>query len=228
MSEAAAHWDGLYATRDERTLGWYEPVPATLDAVLDAAPGRSTSILDVGAGTSRLVEQLLNLGYSDLTLLDVSESSLQATRRRLESRADQVEYVAADITSFVPTRQWELWHDRALFHFLVDPAQRAAYRRALRRSLARDGRAVICTFSLEGPDQCAGLPVVRYDDETLATELADELDCLDCRPHVPGEGDGDSRPYVICTFARRPDLWEPGSLEAEDRTPRPGPRPAAC
>ncbi len=214
MSEAAAHWDDLYATRDEQDLGWYEPVPATLDVVVDVAPGRSTSIIDVGAGASRLVDQLLDRGYHDLTLLDVSESALQETRRRLGPRADQVEYVAADITSFLPTRRWELWHDRALFHFLVDSAQRVAYRKALRRSLVRNGRAVIATFSLEGPDQCAGLPVVRYDDEALAAELADELDCIECRPHEPSAGDGDSRPYVICTFTRRPGLDEPASLQA--------------
>ena len=205
MSDSAAHWDDLWATRDERTVGWYEPVPATLAAVVAAAPGLSTSIIDVGAGASTLVDHLLQRGYRDLTLLDVSGEARRATRRRLGSRADQVEYVTADVTSFVPTRQWELWHDRAVLHFLVEPAERAAYCATLRRSLEPDGRAVIATFSPDAPDRCAGLPVVRYDEPALTAELADELECLGCRPHAPGRGEGDSRPYMICTFVRRSD-----------------------
>lgn len=212
----AGHWDRVYSTREATGLGWYEPIPATLDAVVETAGDTGCSIIDVGAGASTLVDHLLDRGFGDITLLDLSGEALEVTRKRLGARAVGVDYVLGDIGSFVPARQWDLWHDRATFHFLTEPAARSAYKSVLAEGLAAGGRAVIAAFAEDGPEQCAGLPVVRYDEDALAAEFSDQLACIECVTHRPGAGDTDGRPYVICRFERI-EAWVGGSTSDRPR-----------
>jgi SAM-dependent methyltransferase len=128
-------------------------------------------MLDVGGGASRLVEYLLAQGFTDLTVLDVSAVALQQARERLGPAADRVTWVEADITMFVPSRRFQVWHDRAVFHFLTDATDRQRYVAALRAALAPQGDVVIATFALEGPERYSGLPVQRYSVATLGAEL---------------------------------------------------------
>ena len=195
------HWDQIYETRDQGELGWFEPEPATLPEVRACVDAGATSAIDVGAGASRLVDHLLDLGV-EVTLLDVSSAALSTVINRLAGRVADVTMCAADVTDFEPDRRWDLWHDRATFHFLTDAGDRAAYRDVLDRSLEPGGHAVIATFDLDGPDMCAGLPVVRYDSETLAREFEDVLECARCRRHRGVEPGSDSRSYVICSFRK--------------------------
>jgi SAM-dependent methyltransferase len=198
----AAHWNDVYAARPSEQLGWYEPVPATLDLVLDHSDV-GDPVVDVGGGDSRLVDQLVAAGYRDLTVLDLSEVALERARARLTSAPVEVVVVVADVTTWSPPRTWALWHDRAVFHFLVDAEDRAAYQRAAAAALAPGGRLIVATFGLDGPERCAGRPVRRYDVDELADALAPRFRPIELGPLRPRDtAVGDQRPYIGGVFER--------------------------
>jgi SAM-dependent methyltransferase len=199
---AQAHWDSVYHGRAPEELGWYEPEPSTLDLVVrNSCPAEG--IIDIGAGESGLASGLLELGYHDVTLLDLSETALERARSRLGSAAQRVTMIRADVTDWQPTRTWNLWHDRAVFHFLTSDASREAYKSAALQALASLGRLIIATFSPEGPQQCAGLPVEGYDAETLVAIFAPELEPIEVVQLKPRhESLGDRRPYLAAVLRR--------------------------
>ena len=170
-TERQAHWDAAYEGRAEEALTWFQerPEPSLSLIVEHAAPG--AAVLDVGGGASRLPDALLQAGYADVTVLDLSEVALSAARARLGAGADAVQWICADVTQWVPERAYDLWHDRAVFHFLTQEAGRAAYVRALLEALKPGGVAIISTFAPDGPEKCSGLPVRRYSPRTLAETL---------------------------------------------------------
>jgi len=140
--------------------------------MIRAAVGdQKPSLIDVGGGASMLVDCLLDQGFRDLTVLDISGRSLDRARQRLGSRAPLVEWIEADVTDYEPRRSWEIWHDRAAFHFLTDAADRKRYVAVLQQALAAGGYAIIAAFALDGPQKCSGLDIVRYDARSLAAEL---------------------------------------------------------
>ena len=166
------HWDLVYAEKAEDAVSWFQPRPETSLALLHSAGiARSDAVIDVGGGASRLVDALLQEGFSDVTVLDIAAGALEKSRARLKADAGKAHWIAADITRWKPERRYRLWHDRAVFHFLTDPADRAAYRRALEAGLAPGGHVLMASFALDGPERCSGLPVQRYAPETLAMEL---------------------------------------------------------
>lgn len=166
------HWDTVYAAKASDQLSWYQETPVTsLDLIDQTGVAREDAIIDVGGGASVLVDHLLALGYTDLTVLDISGRALRAARRRLSGKADQVCWIESDITMLEPQRQYALWHDRAVFHFLTAPADRAKYVAILKNSLATDGFLVIGAFAIDGPARCSGLDVVRYDRQGICAEL---------------------------------------------------------
>ncbi len=195
------HWDRVYGGAASDELGWYEPEPSTLALVVSNSTP-ADSVIDVGGGDSRLVEALLALGYGDLAVMDLSAVALQRARDRLGRRAEQVSWLHADVTRFEPDRQWDLWHDRALFHFLVDEAERDAYLDAARRAIVPGGLLVIATFGPEAPERCAGLPVCRYSPDSLVATFASGFDTVEVRGLAPGRA-GDQRPYVAAVLRRR-------------------------
>lgn len=200
--ELEGHWDEIYTTRSSHELGWFEPEPSTLELVT-AHSTPANSIIDVGAGDGRLVDELLEIGYRDVTVLDVSGAALERARARLGPRADGVEWIHADVTRFVPLRTWDLWHDRAVFHFLVKDDERDAYRATAERAISASGKLVIATFRTIGPDHCAGLPVCRYDLESLPAAFAPTFELVSV-DHLPSgqPTEGDQRPYVAAVLAR--------------------------
>ena len=166
------HWEEVYRTKQPTDVSWYQADPARSLALIAAAGLDPTDpIIDVGGGASLLVDRLLALGYRDLTVLEIAAPALDLVRRRLGPSAEHVTLIQADVTAFVPTRQYALWHDRAVFHFLTEAADRQAYFRALKAALRPAGHAIIATFALDGPPRCSGLDVVRYDVARLAAEL---------------------------------------------------------
>jgi len=174
------HWEGVYARKAENEVSWFQEEPAaSLAFIRHCGASKDVPIIDIGGGESRLVDRLLDGGHSDLTVLDLSEHALAHTRKRLGERASAVHWITADITSWMPSRQYNLWHDRAVLHFLTEPRQRTGYRRALLAAVPAGGCAVISTFALDGPERCSGLPVVRYSAESLATELGPELSLVE-------------------------------------------------
>ncbi len=197
----AEHWDQIYADRPTEELGWYEPAPSTLALVTEhCAP--EDPVIDVGAGTSGLTQALLALGYEDLTVLELSQVALDRARSRLGSRAELVRWIHADVTAFEPDRTWQLWHDRAVFHFLVDQEQRDAYRSTAHRALAPGGVLVVATFGADAPDHCAGLPVSRYDPDSLAAAFAPEFEVVSVETVGPASAVlGDQRAYIAGVFS---------------------------
>jgi SAM-dependent methyltransferase len=163
--DPSQHWDSVFASREPEQVSWYQPSTQTSLRLLDALPG---SVLDVGAGTSTLVDALLSAGRSDLTVLDVSGEALRRTQARLGQHADMVRFVVADVTDWVPGRQFDAWHDRAVFHFLTDPEQRNRYVTLAGETVRRGGGLVLGTFAEDGPEQCSGLPTIGYGPADLA------------------------------------------------------------
>ncbi len=198
------HWDRVYRNRDETEVSWFQSQPTVSLRLIDAASlDQDTRIIDVGGGVSRLVDHLLERGYRHLGVLDMSPFALELARARLGPRAEGVEWFATDIAEFRSPHPWDLWHDRAVFHFLTDEGDRDAYREALLGALAPSGQVVIGTFGPEGPQKCSGLDVRRYDAERLGQTLGDEFDLLDeeLEEHVtPG---GSVQQYLFCRFGLR-------------------------
>ncbi len=166
------HWDTVHRERRADEVSWYQRHPTRSLELVDATGiGHDAAIVDVGGGASTLVDHLLDAGYSDVTVLDLSAIGLEQARRRLGARARLVDWVSADVRSWRPDRAYDLWHDRAVLHFLVDPGDRKRYVETLRAALAPGGHAIVATFGPDGPEQCSGLPVVRYDTEDLTVLL---------------------------------------------------------
>lgn len=174
------HWNHVYQTKASDDVSWFQAQPATSLRLIEACGvGKGDGIIDVGGGASVLVDFLLDAGYSQLAVLDISAAALDHAKGRLGARADAVYWFAADVTTFVPTRQFGLWHDRAVFHFLTDKADRQKYVETMKRTLAPEGRAVIATFAIDGPEKCSGLSVCRYDAQAISTELGAEFQLLE-------------------------------------------------
>lgn len=175
MTDSQAHWDSTYSTKGDN-VSWYQHGPnRSLEMIRAAAPMRDVPIIDIGAGASRLADKVLIAGFSDLTLLDVSEVALATTRQRLCAVQNKITWIAADITQWTPTRLYEVWHDRAVFHFLTDAAAQEAYIAALKTGTKRGSIVILSTFALTGPEKCSGLPVQRYSADTLAARLGPDF-----------------------------------------------------
>lgn len=176
------HWENIYATRHPTEVSWYQRRPATSLALLAATGAtKDAPLIDMGSGASTLIDALLDAGYSDVTAVDISAQALARTRERLGETAGRVHFIRSDATAFVPPRTYRVWHDRAVFHFLTDPADRERYRAVLERALAPDGDAVIATFAPDGPEMCSGLPTVRYDEAAIAALFAPAFVLADSR-----------------------------------------------
>jgi trans-aconitate methyltransferase len=166
------HWNAVYSKKTEAELSWHQDDPSvTLDLMKWAGLATTSSVIDIGAGTSRLMDRLLDLGLNDLSALDLSDNALSASRARLGPRGRSVKWIVGNITSWEPTRTYDIWHDRAVFHFLVNPADQIAYIQRLSRSVGPGGHAIMATFALDGPEKCSGFPVARYSPASLAETL---------------------------------------------------------
>jgi 2-polyprenyl-3-methyl-5-hydroxy-6-metoxy-1,4-benzoquinol methylase len=183
-TDRQAHWDQVYTTKAEDEVSWFQVRPTiSMELIHATGVGRDAAIIDIGGGESRLVDTLVDEGYSDVSVLDLSEQALSATKARLGQRAPQVGWIVADVTAWRPDREYDLWHDRAAFHFLTEPTDRAAYRDRLLKALRPRGHVIISTFALDGPERCSGLPVVRYDAAALTDALGPSFRLIDTRNH---------------------------------------------
>jgi hypothetical protein len=177
----AGHWDAVYGRSAEDAVSWFEAEPTFSLELLDRLGVALTDpVVAIGAGASRLVDALLGRGFSDVTVLDVSDVGLAKARRRLGERAEQVRWVVADLLSWRPVQRYQVWHDRAVFHFLIDPADQARYREVFDAALEPGAAVVIGTFAADGPDRCSGLPTSRYSPEQLSAVVARRGACR-CR-----------------------------------------------
>jgi hypothetical protein len=197
------HWAQVYERKTPTTVSWYQATPEpSLRALHRFGASASSAFIDVGGGASNLVDALLEQGWTDLTVLDIAAPALDAAKARLGPMAGKVHWEVADITQWQPKRKFDVWHDRAVFHFLTERTQREAYRRALLQGVAEHGLVIIATFALDGPEMCSGLPVRRYDAAGLADELGTELQPIDAwrQDHVTPWGARQS--FNWCAFRR--------------------------
>lgn len=206
MTDEQKHWNGVYEARPEDELTWFEATPeVSLDLVRTyLKPGNA--YIDIGGGASRLVDALLEAGLSPLTVLDLSGASLTVSKQRLGPQSDHVTWIEADITTWQPERDYAVWHDRAVFHFLTGAEDRAGYARALSDALRPGGIAIIATFADDGPEMCSGLPVVRYAPEALAQELEDllpgQFEMRDARRHMHITPKGNRQSFQYSVFRK--------------------------
>jgi len=205
------HWEHVYATRQVAEVSWYERRPATSLSLVEALDlPRDAGIVDIGGGASALVDELVAAGFRDLTVLDVSSTALELARARLAASsgaeaAAAVHWVAADVCRWEPGRRFDLWHDRAVFHFLVDPADRARYRSTVGAAVAPGGHVVMATFAADGPTTCSGLPVARYDATELASELGPAFDLAESRRELHTTPAGTAQSFTWVVLRRRHD-----------------------
>lgn len=202
MSETnRAHWDHVYARRALDEVSWYQAEPTkSLELIHASGAGRDAPIIDVGGGASFLVDRLIQEGYHDLTVLDISSEVLRKLRDRLGPSAESVVLVQADVTEFRPNRRYTLWHDRAVFHFLVDRAERERYVAVLKQALEVGGHLVIATFGPEGPERCSGLPVQRYAADSLAQTLGADFALVESSLDTHHTPTGASQQFLFARF----------------------------
>jgi len=172
-TERTAHWQAIYDVKPLESCSWYQPVPQTsLDFITTLNLPLDAPILDVGGGDSLVVDHLLQAGFSDVTVLDISSKAIDRAKERLGTDASRVKWVVSDVTDFVPTRKYALWHDRAAFHFLTTASDQDAYRRALREGTIAGSTAIVGTFSINGPIKCSGTAIQQHDEVSLAETFA--------------------------------------------------------
>jgi Trans-aconitate methyltransferase len=198
------HWENVYAQKQPAEVSWFQPRPEySLRLIAAAGIDKALPVIDVGGGASHLVDNLLAADYRDVSVLDISATALAHTRERLGDRAAQVTWIEADVTAFEPPKTYALWHDRAVFHFLVDPADRLAYRQRLDRGLRSSGHLIIATFALDGPEKCSNLPVQRYSPETLSAELGGGYTLVETLSEAHVTPAQKAQHFVYCRFVKR-------------------------
>ena len=200
-----AHWDDVYGRRDPRQLSWYEPVPEiSLALITQAGVPRDAGIIDIGGGTSGLAAALLANRYTDLTVADISAASLEAAQATLGADAQRIHWIQADVRSHDFGRRYQLWHDRAVLHFMVSTADRHAYLDNLRRTLAPNGCVIFATFGPDGPTHCSGLPTRRYDAPELIQLLGPDFNPLASRAHQHATPAGAQQQFLYLLSRRTP------------------------
>jgi trans-aconitate methyltransferase len=206
-SSRQSHWEKVYTTKGEAEVSWFQETPApSLELIELVGATQNSAVIDIGGGASRLVDSLVSRGYEDVTVLDVSAAALASARSRIGDKANRVTWITADVTIWEPSRTYDLWHDRAAFHFLTEPNDQAAYVARLRRALRVGGHAIIATFAPDGPERCSGLMVSRYDANTLAAKLGQGFELIDTRRHEHTTPWGAVQKFQFSTFRRASDV----------------------
>jgi len=198
--DAKTHWDKVYTTKEPEAVSWFRAHLETSLALIERAThSRSASIIDIGAGESTLVDDLLARGYENITILDVSQTALDVTRKRLGLLAEQVKWVVADITQVqLESFAYDVWHDRAVFHFLTSIEQRAAYVRNVAKAVKPGGHVIVSTFGPEGPTKCSGLEVMRYNAESLHGEFGPRFRLVESSKELHRTPFGTTQQFLYC------------------------------
>ena len=194
------HWEHIYSTKSSDTVSWFQNhANQSLRLIHNTGLGKNATIIDVGGGASTLVDDLLSEGYSNLTVLDLSSAALAVAKQRLNKHADCVHWAEGDITrAELPVHHFDIWHDRAVFHFLTNPYDRHAYVEQVFRAVRPGGHVIIATFAEDGPDKCSGLPVMRYQPETLHAEFGDAFLLVEHEKEAHHTPTGVVQQFVYC------------------------------
>jgi 2-polyprenyl-3-methyl-5-hydroxy-6-metoxy-1,4-benzoquinol methylase len=198
--DAKMHWEKVYTTKEPEAVSWYRAhLETSLELIERAAHSRSASIIDIGAGESTLVDDLLARGFENITVLDVSQTALDVTKKRLGSLVERIRWIVADITQVgLEPLAYDVWHDRAVFHFLTSVEQRAAYVRKVMKAVKRGGHVIVSTFGPEGPTKCSGLEVMHYDAESLHNEFGVRFRLVDSSKELHNTPLGTTQQFLYC------------------------------
>jgi SAM-dependent methyltransferase len=198
-----AHWESVYACKRENEVSWFEESPTiSLDLIKASGAKPTSSIIDVGAGASRLVDALLDDGYEAIAVLDLAERALATVKARLGPRASKVQWIVADITAWEPSHPYDVWHDRAVLHFMTAPNDRAAYAERVRKAVRSRCQVIIGTFAPDGPERCSGLPVMRHDAASLGALLGPSFELIESRVHNHQTPHGATQRFQFSRFQR--------------------------
>ncbi|GAB3034469.1 class I SAM-dependent methyltransferase [Oleiagrimonas citrea] len=201
------HWQTVYRGTSEQQTSWYRPhLDASLRSIDALDLPHDAPVIDVGGGRSTLVDDLLDRGFRDLTVLDLSEAALAQSRARLGAQTASVHWLADDVTETeMPAARYALWHDRAVFHFLIEDIAQQRYLDAAAHATREGGYVIVATFAADGPERCSGLPVARYDAGTLAARFAPHFECVDACRDVHRTPFDTEQPFTYLTLRRRDD-----------------------
>ena len=194
------HWEKIYSTKAPTQVSWYSPHLETSLALIHRAAGaNSASFIDVGGGESTLVDDLLARGYQNITILDISQTAIYVTKKRLKEHAEQVQWLAGDVTKIaLPRGAYDVWHDRAVFHFLTGTDERLAYVRQVAHAVRPGGYVIVSTFGPEGPTKCSGLDVVRYDADSLHEQFGARFQLVDSAKELHQTPFGTMQQFLYC------------------------------
>lgn len=200
MTANKTHWEAVYQGVPADAVSWFQPhARQSLDLIHRIADGRASRVIDVGGGASTLVDDLLAQPQFDVSVLDISAAALDVARQRLRQEAGRARWIVGDITQVaLPEQAFDIWHDRAVFHFLTEPAQRAAYVEQVRRAVRPGGHVIVATFGLDGPAQCSGLPVVRYAPDALHAQFGGAFELLEHLSESYQTPSGAVQQFVYC------------------------------
>ena len=209
-----AHWEQFYATHPEQELSWFESVPAlSLELIHESTQARSDLIVDIGGGSSRLVDCLLAEGYSSVAVLDVSPRALALARERLGPDADKVLWIESDVLAWHDASPVDIWHDRAAYHFFTDEKDRASYVKIASRAVRPGGTLIVATFAIDGPRSCSGLPAYRASAEMIAADFAPAFELVEGRIHDHVTPRGAVQRFQIARLQRKHPLPVGSSIE---------------
>ena len=198
------HWESIYRTKQPSERSWYQPYPTrSIELLLRAGVSLGSSIIDIGGGDSTFVDALLEREFRNITVLDISSGAIERARARLGARANEVAWIEGDVRFVdLAAQAYDVWHDRAVFHFLTQPDDRTRYMAQVAGALRHGGTLIIATFALEGPPRCSGLPVTRYDASGLATELGEEFSLQESLTDVHRTPAGVEQAFTYVRFQR--------------------------
>ena len=198
-----AHWENVYRSKGEREVSWFQERPdISVELIRATGVDHRSAIVDIGGGASRLIDALLDEGFTAITVLDLSESALARSKARLGARGAKVQWIAADVTAWQPAKTFDVWHDRAAFHFLTEAADRDAYAQRVLQAVRPGGNVIIGTFALDGPERCSGLPVVRHDAASLAAVLGPSFAPVESRNEAHNTPFGTVQRFQFSRFRR--------------------------
>ncbi|HEU4575948.1 MAG TPA: class I SAM-dependent methyltransferase [Chitinophagaceae bacterium] len=198
------HWEKVFETKADSEKSWFQPYPETsVQFIKDLNIPKDAAIIDVGGGDSYLADVLLQEGYKDITVLDISAKALQNARKRLGKKANRIKWVESDVLSFHPEKKYDCWHDRAVFHFVTDKKNITAYKKQIAGSVKDKGKLIVGTFSEKGPEKCSGLPVHRYSQQQLTRALSQNFKKIKCIEEIHQTPFNTSQSFTFCSFQKK-------------------------
>ena len=203
MNKIKQHWEDIFQANTDQQKSWYQSYPSTSIALIeDLHPDKNSAIIDVGGGDSRLVDGLLEKGYNNITVLDISSNAIENAKKRLGAIAKRVNWVVSDILNFEPAEQFDIWHDRAAFHFLIDDEEIKKYVEISERVIAPGGHLILGTFSEKGPQKCSGLEIKRYSQISMSTTFKKNFETIKCMDENHITPSKTRQNFTFCIFRK--------------------------